>query len=101
MTDPVVTAAVSAILYSLLFYAKKVPKDEKTPFDPFKLLATIVVGIGVGLTFKFGGIPLNNVTLTEQLAAFTGIIALVEAVLKGLVRQFFPSVVPENGNGES
>ena len=85
--DTIITAILAAIAYSLIFYVKKYYKETNPEsFDPTKLLATILVGLIVGVAMHFTGDPLSQETLQNQLVAYTGIVAIVETLLKSLYR---------------
>jgi len=72
----------SALVYSFLFYAKKRAGKSKEPIDVKKLSATLIVGAVIGVFYGYYGIPIDQPTITEQLATYAGTIALVESGLK-------------------
>lgn len=79
-------AVVSSIVYSLVFYIKKRPTDAEEFFQPKKVLATIVVGVVVGISLQLSGTDLSQETLQTQLTAYAGTVALVESVIKTIIR---------------
>lgn len=86
MAQSILTAAASAVGYSVVFYAKKRIGKDKQKFEPRKLAATILTGAAIGVIAAVTGSPLNQETISTQLAAYTGIIALVESGLKFVSR---------------
>lgn len=76
----------SAVVYSLMFYAKKRARDPSTEFEPIKLASTLIVGAIIGVFYGYYGIPIEQPTISQQLATYAGTIALVESVLKFIVR---------------
>jgi len=82
----VLTGAVSALVYSLVFYAKKRAKSGAESLDFKKLTATLAVGVVVGAAYGYYGIPITQPSVTEQLATYAGTIALVESGIKTLYR---------------
>jgi hypothetical protein len=82
----VLTAAAAAAGYSLTFYVKKRIGKDKQVFEPKKLAATVLVGAMLGISMSLTGTGLEKETIQTQLAAYTGLIALVESALKFLSR---------------
>lgn len=80
-------ALLSAFAYSIIFFVKKREKGEGEIYDYYKLGATMIVGLVVGLAFHFSNLDLTQVTFEQQLMLYTGVIALVESVLKIAVRR--------------
>lgn len=79
--QPIVTAALASLAYSLVFFAKHRERDGEE-LDTTKLGATVLVGIAVGITMTLSGDPLSQATLETQLMAYAGLIALVESIGK-------------------
>ncbi len=80
-------AILSALIYSVVFYAKHYFKPGKPePFDPTKLGATLLVGAVLGVIFYAGGVGITAEAVEMQLIAYAGIVALVESVLKLVYR---------------
>lgn len=85
----VFNAVVIAAVYSFLHYLSKHPTGfQKENFKPFKFGATILVGVGVGVSFALAGSPLSQESIEAQLVAYSGTVVFVERVLKLLVRTF-------------
>lgn len=84
--EGVLACMASALVYSLLFYAKKRVGKDKTKFEPKKLAATLIVGAVIGAFYGFYGIPIDQPTISELLVTYAGTVALVESLLKFLVR---------------
>ncbi len=78
-------AILAAVVYSASHYLKKSASDPKK-FDFMKFLSTVIVGAGVGLYFAYMNTPITEQSVTAQLALLTGIIAIVENVLKWMYR---------------
>lgn len=81
------TAVVSSLIYSLLFFVKKNSGEEIESYDLKKLGATLVVGLGVGVSMVIGNVDLTQVAFEQRLAGLAGVVAVVESVLKILYRQ--------------
>lgn len=88
MVEDIILAVVSALIYSVIFFVKKREGDSNKQFDYFKLGATLIVGLGVGLSIHLSGIDLTQVAFEQRIVMYTGTIALVESILKTLVRRF-------------
>lgn len=86
--ENIAIAAVMGAVYSIIFFAKKRANDPDEKYNYFKLIATIAVGIAIGIGFELSGVDFGQARLFEQLTAYVGTIALVESVLKLLWRQF-------------
>lgn len=81
------TAVVSSVIYSLMFYIKKNSKKNPEEYDFKKLGATVLVGVGVGISFVLGDIEITQANFQEQIVGMAGTIAIVEAGLKIVYRQ--------------
>ena len=90
MYETILIALVSAIVYAgSMFLKKNVDPGNPQDFDAIKFVSTLVVSVIIAATM----IASNVTTITEsmietQLIAYTGLIALVENVLKILIRKF-------------
>lgn len=80
------TAAVSAGVYSVVWYARRREQGEK--LKPSKMLATVIVGAVIGVGMVLAGEPLRELAITEKLVAYTGVISLVQAVVKTINDRF-------------
>lgn len=77
----IASAVGASLLYSAVFYAKKRARSGE-PFNAKKMGATLLVGLGVGLAAAYAGDPLSQTSLEARLAALTGVVALLESLLK-------------------
>lgn len=81
----ILQAAVAAAIYSISVYMKR--RKQGDTFDPYKFFATVIVGIVVGIAiFLSTDRTLDAETLAGQIAAYTGMVVLVENILKYLMR---------------
>jgi len=87
LIEQILTAALTAAGYSVLFYAKQVDGNSPENFDRLKFLSTVLVGACVGGLMSISGIGVDKMTIQQRLAAYAGIIAVVESVIKVLVRK--------------
>lgn len=80
----VLTVVLAAVVYSLSGIFKSLPKGEL--IDYTKVLATVIVGLGVGtVMYLTGTVPTeDNVLLV--LATYAGATVTVENILKGIKR---------------
>ena len=82
-------AIFSAIVYSLTMYVKKhLNSENPQSFDAAKFIATIVWGAIVGTVLQMSGVPITEQSVEEQFAAYTGLIALTENIVKAVIRAF-------------
>lgn len=79
-------SCIAALAYSFVFYAKKRQKREREPFDVRKMLPTLIVGLGVGIVFAQSGVIPSQAALETRMAGMGGTIALVDSVIKMVVR---------------
>lgn len=80
-----VNGAAAALVYSLIFYAKK--REGGQEFDPYKFTSTIIVGVVVGVFLSLGPMELTQENVMGIMATNIGIIAVIESALKWLVRK--------------
>ena len=66
----------------MLFYVKKMQKQN---FDMSKFISTLIVGLFVGITMANNG-TFNEMSFENQMVAYMGIIAVVENVVKAVIR---------------
>lgn len=76
------SAVVSSVIYSLMFYIKKNSSKQPEEYDFKKLGATVLVGVGVGISFVISGIEITQANFQEQIVGMAGTVAIVEAGLK-------------------
>ncbi len=85
LPEALLAGILSAMAYSIVFYAKKQQKGEK--FDPQKLGATLVVGAATGAFLWLNGVEITQENVVNILVANVGIIALAESVIKWASRE--------------
>ena len=81
--ETILIAIFSAILYTFIFYGKKMAEQE---FDERKLLFTAIVGAVIGLVMWYYNMPVTHFAVEEQLVAYAGMTALGESAFKGIYR---------------
>lgn len=89
----VALAAVSAAGYSLTFYIKKRTKENPDTFNPYKLAATIIMGVAVGVSLQLAGVDFGQSDISSQIATYAGTVALLETILKSVYRKFLSQYV--------
>ena len=57
-------------------------------FEPAKFAATVLVGIVVGAVMYVSGAPVTEANVATQIGTYAGVIAVVENVLKAILRRF-------------
>lgn len=82
----IIQSCIAALAYSLVFYAKRRQKDGQ-PFKLEKAVPTLIVGVGVGIAFALSGVMPTQAALETKLTAMAGTVALVETILKVLIRE--------------
>ena len=76
-------AIIAAIMYAgTQFIKKNLDPEKPQEFDGGKFGATIVIGAGVGLIFGYSGLIPSESMVLEQLVAYSGLVAIIENVLK-------------------
>lgn len=80
MLEQVFFAIFVAVLVAVLGYLKNKPKEEE--FEIFKITATVLVGILVGMVVYLTDLPVNEESIAAMLAEYAGLILLVEYILK-------------------
>jgi len=80
-------AVFSAIVYSLTMYVKKhLNSENPQDFDTAKFVTTVIWGAIVGVVLQMSGLPITEQNVEEQFAAYTGLIALTENIVKAIIR---------------
>jgi len=91
----VVLSAVCAAAYSVVFYFKTKSGDNTEKYDPKRLAATMLVGVGVGVSYELMGMDFSQQELSQRLVAYAGTVALVESLIKvgwrRYLKQYFSS----------
>lgn len=87
MTDPVIIleAAGMAAVASIVLYSKRYATDHED-FQPRKFAATVIVGVACGIGLALTGDAVTQAAIEARLAAYAGVVILVETVVKTLVR---------------
>jgi len=86
--DQVLISAASAFVYSMVFYAKARATDSGENLDYFKLSATLVVGVVIGIGYQIAGVDFGQAAIAGQLASYAGTVAIVESIIKAIYRKF-------------
>jgi len=97
--ETVILAMVAAVLYAGTAFIKKVPMDEPEKFNWVKFLATIVLGLAIGIAAATKGIIPDQTSMELQLGLFAGSTAIIENVIK-LVLRIIKKYVPLCGGEE-
>ena len=86
---PVFQAGLGAAAYSLVWYSREVmdPSKETPEFEPFKLLATVIIGAIIGALAVLSGVEMTQELVLEQIAVYGFLVYVVEQLGKSLWRQ--------------
>jgi len=85
MAVTILIAMVAAAVFAVSGYLKSVKTED---FEIRKFVPTIAVGAILGaITYAIGS-PVTELGVMEQVAAYIGMIVLLENVLKALLRHF-------------
>ena len=84
--EPIIVACFTGALYSIIWWSTKRidPTKPDFSFDPISLVATMVIGAGVGIAATFTGSPITQMSIETQLVAYGSVIAVLERILKTL-----------------
>lgn len=84
--EPILIACLTGALYSVIWWSTKRidPTKPDFSFDPIQLIATMVIGAGVGIAATFTGSPITQLNIETQLVAYGSVIAVLERILKTL-----------------
>jgi len=82
--ETIIYAIIASVIYGLAGYLKNAPQED---FDVAKFLSTFVVAVLIGSICYVTGVPITEANVTEQLAAYTGLIVLVQQLIKALMRR--------------
>ncbi len=77
--ETIIYAIIAAILYAGSQYIKKSGAQN---FDATKFTATIIVGAFIGFICYINGIEITELTVEQQLAAYAGLVAVIENLIK-------------------
>jgi len=83
MPMTVLVAILAAVVFAASGYLKSATVEN---FDLEKFIATTLVGAVVGAVMYVGGGSITELSVTEQVAAYAGIVVLVENVIKTILR---------------
>ena len=83
--EAIVFAIVAAIVFAASGYLKSAKEEE---FNVTKFVATILVGALVGVILFVKGAAITEEAVATQIAAYAGILVIVENALKALFRWF-------------
>lgn len=98
--QPIIVAILSAGVYSILWYSRQVidPTQETPQFQPRKFISTLIVGTGIGIFSVIAGLPVDQMGIESQLAAYSLVIVAVEQLGKPVWRFFEKFVGEQNGS---
>ena len=82
--ETILYAIIASVIYGLAGYLKNAPQED---FDVAKFFSTFVVAVLVGSICYVTGVPITEAKVTEQLAAYTGLVVLVQQLFKALMRR--------------
>jgi len=84
--EPILIACLTGALYSVIWWSTKRidPTKPDFSFDPIQLIATMVIGAGVGIAATFTGSTITQMSIETQLVAYGSVIAVLERILKTL-----------------
>jgi len=82
-------AVFSAVVYSLTMFVKKnLNSENPQSFDVAKFITTLIWGAIVGVVLQMSGAPINEQSVEQQFAMYTGLIAVTENIVKAIIRAF-------------
>ena len=85
MDVTILIAIIAAAVFAASGYLKSSNFEN---FEVTKFAATIIVGMAVGAIMYVSGLEITETNVMAQLAAYTGVIVVVENILKGILRRF-------------
>jgi len=85
MPVTILIAIIAAAVFAASGYLKSAGTEN---FEPIKFAATVLVGIVVGAVMYAGGSPVTEANVATQIGIYAGIVAVVENVLKAILRRF-------------
>lgn len=77
------------IVYSGSAYFKNFASGEVRIYWP-KLIATVVVGLIIGIASLTSGVEVTSEFIAAQIFMYSGSIVFVENIIKGIIRYFNP-----------
>ncbi len=85
MPVTILIAILAAVIFAASGYLKSAGTEN---FEIPKFVATLVVGAIVGAVIYASGSPVTESSVVEQLAVYAGVIAVVENVIKAILKRF-------------
>ena len=84
MIETIGYAVIAAIMYAgSMFVKKQAGSENPQDFDAIKFVSTLVVSAVIAVTMVFAGVTvITEADVATQLAAYAGLIAVIENVLK-------------------
>lgn len=89
----IILAMIAGAGYGVLFYVKA-QQNSGEEFNYEKFGATVLLAAIIGLAMGVAGMPVTQVTLEVQLAAYVGYVVVLETILKLIWRKLYPQEVP-------
>ena len=85
MDMTILIAIIAASIFAASGYLKSSNFEN---FEVTKFAATVIVGMAVGAIMYASGLEVTESNVMAQLAAYVGVIAVVENILKAILRRF-------------
>lgn len=85
MIETILVYILAALVYSFVFYASKSTKHGGESWDEMKFIRTLTLGILLGFVAYLIGIEIS-VTSYQMIILNTGIVGLVDQIVKGIRR---------------
>ena len=89
----IVLAMLAGAGYGVLFFVKA-QQNSGEEFDYWKFGATVLLAAIIGVAMGAVGMPVTQVALEVQLAAYVGYVVVLETVLKLIWRKIYLTEVP-------
>ena len=89
----IVLAMLAGAGYGVLFFVKA-QQNSGEEFDYWKFGATVLLAAIIGVAMGAVGMPVTQVALEVQLAAYVGYVVVLETVLKLIWRKIYLPEVP-------
>ena len=86
MIQDILSALIGSVGYSIVFYFKSIQKRGQS-FSIVKFTTTLIVGEIIALGSILTNSPLTQEQFETQILAYGFLTAVVESVLKGIVRR--------------
>jgi len=89
----IILATLAGAGYGVLFFVKA-QQNSGEEFDYWKFGATVLLAAIIGVAMGAVGMPVTQVALEVQLAAYVGYVVVLETVLKLIWRKIYLPEVP-------